>query len=158
MRQYNKKWEEKCPWLLYDEDCQGVFCKECKKAGKSLQRIKVTWVTKPFTNWKKELEKMKAHSQSDIHVQACQALMLAERAAREGTIMQQLQQITNEEKMKNRAAVKAFICCPHFLACQHIAHSTNFEKIVSLVVACGGEDFKTFLESAGKNVMYTHHE
>ena len=29
MRQYNKKWEEKCPWLLYDEDCQGVFCKAC---------------------------------------------------------------------------------------------------------------------------------
>ena len=61
---------------------------------------------KPFTNLKKALEKMKAHSQSDIHVQACQASMLAKRAAREGTIMQQLQQITDEEKMKNRAAVK----------------------------------------------------
>ena len=65
-------------WLLYDEDCQGVFCKECKKAGKSLQRTGGTWVTKPFTNWKKALEKMKAHSQSDIHVQAFQASMLAE--------------------------------------------------------------------------------
>ena len=21
VRHYNKKWEEKCPWLLYDEDC-----------------------------------------------------------------------------------------------------------------------------------------
>ena len=50
VRQYNKKWEEKRPWLLYDEDCQGVFCKECKKAGKSLQRTGGTWVTKPFTN------------------------------------------------------------------------------------------------------------
>ena len=155
VRQYNKKWEEKCPWLLYDEDCQGVFCKECKKAGKSLQRTGGTWVTKPFTNWKKALEKMKAHSQSDIHVQACQASMLAERAAREGTIMQQLQQITDEEKMKNRAAVKALIHCTHFLAHQHIAYSTNFEELVGLVVACGGEDLKTFLESAGKNAMYT---
>ena len=69
--------------------------------------------------------------------------------------MQQLQQITDEEKMKNRAAVKALIRCPHFLACQHIAHSTNSEKLVSLVVACGGEDLKTYLESAGKNAMYT---
>ena len=43
----------------------------------------------------------------------------------------------------------------NFLACQHIAHSTNFEKLVSLVVACGGEDLKTFLETAGKNAMYT---
>ena len=98
---------------------------------------------------------MKAHSQSDIHVQACQASMLAERAAREGTIMQQLQQITDEEKMKNRVAVKELIRCPHFLARQHIAHSTNFEKLVSLVVAYGGEDLKTFLEYAGKNAMYT---
>ena len=98
VRQYNKKWEEKCPWLLYDEDCQGVFVR-CKKAGKSLQRTGGTWVTKPFTN-RKALGKMKTHSQSDIHVQACQASMLAERAARQGTIMQQLQQITDEEKMK----------------------------------------------------------
>ena len=57
--------------------------------------------------------------------------------------------------MKNRAAVKALIRCPHFLARQHIAHSTNFEKLVNLVVASGGEDLKTFLESAGKNAMYT---
>ena len=69
--------------------------------------------------------------------------------------MQQLQQITDEEKMKNRVAAKALIRCPHFLARQHIAHSTNSEKLVSLIVACGGEDLKTFLESAGKNTMYT---
>ena len=80
--------------------------------------------------------------------------MLAERAARDGTIMQQLQQSTDEEKMKNIAAVKALIRCPHFLACQHIAHSANFEKLISLVVDYGG-DLKTFLESAGKNTMYT---
>ena len=69
--------------------------------------------------------------------------------------MQQLQQITDEEQMKNRAAVKALIRCPHFLACQYIAHMTNFEKLVTLVVACGGEDLKTFLESAGKIAKYT---
>ena len=67
VRQYNKKWEEKCQWLLYDADCQGVFCKECKKAGKSLQITGGTWVTKPFTDWKKALEKIKAHSQSDVY-------------------------------------------------------------------------------------------
>ena len=114
-----------------------------------------TWITKPFNDWKKALEKMKAHSQSDIHVQACQASMITERAARERTIMQQLQQITDEEKMKNRAVVKALIRCTHFLACQHFAHSTKLEKLVSLVVACGGKDLKSFLETPGKNAMYT---
>ena len=94
-----------------------------RSAKKLLQRTGGTWVTKPFTTWKKALEKIKAHSQSDIHVQACQTSILAEREAREGTIMQQLQQITDEEKMKNRAAVIALIRCPHFLAHQHIAHN-----------------------------------
>ena len=55
-------------------------------AEKSLQTTGGTLVTKPFT-WKKALERMKAHSQSDIHVQACQALMLAEGVAQEGTII-----------------------------------------------------------------------
>ena len=51
--------------MSHDHISQGVFCKECKKAGKSLQRTGSTWVTKPFTNWKKALEKMKAHSQNE---------------------------------------------------------------------------------------------
>ena len=25
VRQYNKKWEEKFKWLLYDDDCQGMY-------------------------------------------------------------------------------------------------------------------------------------
>ena len=69
-----------------------------------MQRTGGTWITRPFTNWKKALGKMKA--QSDIHVQACQASMLAERAAKEGTIMQQLQQITDKEKIKIEQLLK----------------------------------------------------
>ena len=71
--------------------------------------------------------------------------------------MQQLQQIRDEEKMENRATVKGLIRFTHFLAHQHIAHSTNFEKLVILVVACGGEDLKTFLETAVK-MLRTHHK
>ena len=55
--------------------------------------------------------------------------------------------------MKNRATVKALICCTHFIAHQHIAHSTNFEKLVSLLVPCGGEDHKALFETAGRNAM-----
>ena len=108
-----------------------MFCKECKKAEKSLQRTGGTWVTKPFTNWKKASEKMKAHSQSDIRT--CSGLPSFD-ASRKGG------------KRGNNHATAAR---------QHIAHNTIFEKLVSLVVACGGEDLKTFLESGGKNAMYT---
>ena len=119
-----------------------------------MQRHGGTWVTKPFTNWKNASEKMRAHSKSDLHLQACQVSMVAER---EGTIVQHLQHIADEEKWKNRAAIKALICCTHFLAHQHIAHTTNFDKVrvVDLVVSCGGENLKTFLETTGKKAKYT---
>ena len=35
------------------------------------------------------------------------------------------------------------------------AHTTNFDKLVELVVCCGGDDLKRFIESAGRNATYT---
>ena len=34
IRRYNKKWEETVPWLEFDENLQGAFCKSCKKGGR----------------------------------------------------------------------------------------------------------------------------
>ena len=50
----------------------------------------------------------------------------------------------------NRDAVKSFVRCVHFLARQHITHTTNFEKLVELVISCSSEDLKDFLERAGR--------
>lgn len=79
-RKYRKGWEKDFSWLEYDEDCDGAFCKVCKISGKSLQRTGGVWVTKPFTNWKKAVEKMKAHEKSDVHAEANQAALAAEGA------------------------------------------------------------------------------
>ena len=57
-------------------------------------------------------------------------------------IVQQLKKVGMQERMRNRAAVKSLIRCTYFLARQHIAHTTNFSKLVDLVVYCGGEDLK----------------
>ena len=35
-RKYLNIWEEDYPWLHYDADCEGAFCKICKASGKSL--------------------------------------------------------------------------------------------------------------------------
>ena len=37
----------------------------------------------------------------------------------------------------------------------HIAHTTNFDKIIELIVSCGGDHLKQFLESAGRNATYS---
>ena len=59
---------------------------------------------------------MKAHAKSEIHIQSCEAEMAAARALQEGSIVQQLQQIGDQEKLKNRLAIKALIRCTHFVA------------------------------------------
>ena len=51
--------------------------------------------------------------------------------------------------------IKAVIRCTYFLAHQRIAHTTNFDKLVELVVNCGGETLQTFLDRAGGNATYT---
>ena len=47
------------------------------------------------------------------------------------------------------------LLCSHFLTRQHIPHTTNFDKLVDLVVCCGGEDLKQFADRAGRNATYT---
>ena len=61
-RRYNSKWEQDFPWLEFNEDVQGAFCKVCKKwARESQQRSRGVWTTEPFTKWKKATEKMRTH-------------------------------------------------------------------------------------------------
>ena len=57
IRRYNKKWKETFPWLEFDENLQGAFCKLCKKGGRSLQKTGGTPITKLLTNWKRWLRK-----------------------------------------------------------------------------------------------------
>jgi len=150
-----KKWEESYNWLIFDENFQGAFCKICRKRGICFQRTGGTWISKPFKNWKKAIEKMKDHAKSAIYIQLCEAEMAAARALQEGLVIQQLQQIGDHKKVKNRMATKALIRCTHFLACRHIPHTTNFDELVDLIISCGPEDLKRFLEIAGMNANCT---
>ena len=96
---------------------------------------------------------MKVHAKSDGHIMASQAVL----ATQGRSIVQQLQKVGTQERMRNRAAIKSLIRCTHFLARQHIAHTINFSKLVDFVVSCGGEDLKYFMEKTGRNAMYTSH-
>ena len=122
-RKYLKIWEEDYPWLHYDADCEGAFCKICKASGKSLYRTGGVWTTKPFTNWKKARDGMRDHAKSDIHIQASEAALATQGGSVD--IVQQLQKVGMQERMRNRAAVKSLIRCTHFLTSQHIAHIYN---------------------------------
>lgn len=138
-RKYNTKWEKDFSWLDNDEDCKGAFCKEVRE-DTSANRGSMGYQT--------------VYEKSDFHSQADLAALAAEGALREGSIVQQLQKVDRRERIRNRAAIKSLIRCTHILTRQHIPHTTNFDKLVDLVVACGGEDL---MENAGRNAMYTSH-
>ena len=70
-------------------------------------------------------------------------------------IIQQQRQIGAHTKLKYRIEIIALIRCTHFLARLHILHATNFDELVDLIVSCGAEDLKKFLERAEKNTTYT---
>ena len=61
------------------------------------------------------LEKMRAHSQSEVHIQSCAAEADAATALKGGSIVQLIQSVTDQQKMKNRMAIKALLRCTHFL-------------------------------------------
>ena len=96
---------------------------------------------------------MRDHAGSDQHSLASQAAI----ANQSVSVIQQLHNVSEKEQKMNRDAVKPFVGCAHFLARQHIAHTNNFEKLVELVVSCGGEDHKNFLVRTGRNALYTSH-
>ena len=58
------------------------------ESGRSLQRTGGVWVTRSFHNWKKAVERMRAHERSEFHTQASEAHLLT---IKSGTIAQQLQ-------------------------------------------------------------------
>ena len=100
-------------------------------------------------------QKMKLHLKSKMHLLSCQLDVEADKARKEGSIISQLQNVGEQQRLQNRKAIKALVRCTHFLAHQHIAHTTNFDKLVELVVSCGGETLQTFLDRAGGNATYT---
>ena len=96
-REYNKKWENNFPWL---EDCQGAFCKVCKKEESHLKGLEVLGLSSLSITGVRQLKK---YAQSNFHE--------AEQATR--SIIQQIQSTTEEERMKNTLAIKLLIHCTH---------------------------------------------
>ena len=78
--------------MEYDADSEGAFCKLCKTSGKALEQTGGVWIPRPFTYWKKAIEKMKAHAQSEGHIKTKQAASAYQTS-------QQAELLSNNSKM-----------------------------------------------------------
>ena len=134
-RRYNSKWEQDFSWLEFNEDVQGAFCTVCKKwAKESKHRSRGVWTTEPFSNWRKATDKMRTHERGIMHKTANRVAMESEMSERQGSVGQQLRQIANEGRTRNRKCIQSLIRCTHFLVCHHIPHTTNYD---GLILDCG---------------------
>lgn len=89
-----------------------------------------------------------------LHLDSCQAALLSSQAQAHGTVAKQLQQIDEGQRKKNREAIKALVRCAHYLACHHIAHTTNYDDLVGLMVSCGAQPLSDFVDAAADNATY----
>jgi len=86
---------------------------------------------------------MRTHERSDNHKKQIEAESIVSTG---GTVnIHHFQHIGDSDKSKNRNAIKSFFQCTRFLCKQHIPHTTKFNKLVDLVVACGGKDLGEFI-------------
>ena len=100
-------------------------------------------------------EMMRTHEQGTMHVTASKVALESEMSLRQGSVAQQLRQIGDEERMRIRKCIESLTRCTHFLVCHHIPHTTNYESLIELVLACGAPYLAQFLENACKNATYT---
>ena len=56
-RKYQQRREKEFTWLEFDADSEGAYCKLCKKFGRALECTGGVWITRLFTNWKKNHRK-----------------------------------------------------------------------------------------------------
>ena len=95
---------------------------------------------------------MKEHANSESHLRQVEAELIVSRGE---TVVHQLQRFGDSERNKSRKAIKALLGCTHYLCKQHIPHTTNFSKLIDLIVSCGGKDLEEFFRKAAKNASFT---
>lgn len=82
------QWFAKYPWLAYSEIEEAAFCKVCVLFGKKEGNRQPLGAlcTKPFTNWKDDLEVFKDHGTKVYHKDCEKAVLALQKTADEKTV------------------------------------------------------------------------
>ena len=134
---YNRDWQMKWRWLLYDED--GMYCSICMNYGKPPPQTRGAWVTRPVQNWVKAVELLSKHGKSEWHLAAIEALAMSESAKQHGDIVDKMLAASEMERQQNRELMKKLIRSLYFLVRHRIPHTTTFEGLIELQIDNGND-------------------
>jgi len=152
------------PWLM-PTDGGGALCRICVSfySTRNLPGDHSgTFVTKPFSNWKKSTgskeknNKLLKHSRSDLHrtaVSFSAEQHVMETTAR--TVYSMIHDQSEEQRLSNLERIADYIDASYFLFKNEIAHTTNYTTLLKLVSRLdGSRQIQKFMDLSPINATY----
>ena len=125
-----------------------------------LKHTQGVWISFPVSNWK-ALDKMKAHEASAWHKMAKVKVEAEKQSQAEGSVILQRKQgkerCDKQTKQQNCILIKKLLRIMYFLCKQKIAHFSNFDEVVQLMVKNGDDEVRKHLDTAPVNANYGSH-
>ena len=104
---------------------------------------------------------MKAHEASAWHKMVKAKLEAEKQSQAEGSVILQLKQgkerCDEQTKQQNRILIKKLLRIMYFLCKRKIAHFSNFDEVVQLMVENGDDEVRKHLDIAPRNANYGSH-
>ena len=157
-RNFNMRWYSIYPWLTACATTKKVYCLYCRYGyfRNMLQLVKTgdkAFTSLGFNNWKKALEKFKAHELSHAHKEA----KLKWIAKGKETVATQLSSQLQQEQRMRRDVLLFQLKALRFLCCQGIAIRGHHETEGNLQQLYSTEDHQS-LQKWIKNEKFTCHQ
>ena len=123
---FQPHWQKKYSWINYNSVTNGMLCQYCshiyKEDREVLKHTQNTWISFPVSNWKKGLDKMKAHEASAWHKMAKAKVEAEKQSQVEGSVILQLklgkERCEEQTKQQNCILIKKLLRIIYFLCKQ----------------------------------------
>ena len=90
---FQPHWLKKSSWINYNSVTNGMLCQYCshiyKEDREVLKHTQGAWISFPVSNWKKALDKIKAHEASAWHKMAKAKVEAEKQSQAEGSVILQ---------------------------------------------------------------------
>lgn len=161
-RSFQSSWEKTFMWVEYDQESDKVFCKTCKKADSDglfmfSTKREATFISTGFSNWKKALEKFKAHEKTDAHKEAVMKLARSSKPS----IATQLNEHHNSEIKRARSALMIIFTTLRTLCRQGLAvrGHDDFNSNLMQILELRKQDVPDFNNWMGRSgYTFTSHD
>uniref|UniRef100_A0A2S2PJ55 Zinc finger protein n=1 Tax=Schizaphis graminum TaxID=13262 RepID=A0A2S2PJ55_SCHGA len=160
-RLYNTKWEADYPWLYFDNQRFGAFCKLCEKHvindSALFASSRGIFVKTPFQNYKNALGKdgkLNKHTYSASHIRSVELEKLALVALKNPVYNQILNQNSEECKI-NRKNLSYLFRSVYFLVKEEIAHTTKYEPLIKRLIVKSSDSLQNWINANSDRSTYT---